>query len=136
MAEKYLEISKIGGCRGNIGHVKERDLSTTLEVTITKKPAQQSGLFCLFKNLLGEHGEIDTPVAPDVTSVGLYILVLVTLAVPVVAQVNSALIEEVGVTHSHPVELGLAGEQTGTLICKLRILLDLIGKRILITTVG
>ncbi len=33
MAEKYLEISKIGGCRGNIGHVKERDLSTTLEVT-------------------------------------------------------------------------------------------------------
>ena len=24
MAEKYLEISKIGGCRGNIGHVKKK----------------------------------------------------------------------------------------------------------------
>ena len=33
MAEKYLKMSEIGGCRGNMGHVKERDLSTTLEVT-------------------------------------------------------------------------------------------------------
>ena len=24
MAEKYLKKSKIGGCRGNIGHIKQR----------------------------------------------------------------------------------------------------------------
>ena len=42
MAEKYLEISKIGGCRGNIGHVKERDLSTTLEVTYRLSSRAQS----------------------------------------------------------------------------------------------
>ena len=33
MAKKQLKMSEIGGCRGNIGYVKERDLSTTLEVT-------------------------------------------------------------------------------------------------------
>ena len=49
MAEKYLEISKIGGCRGNIGHVKERDLSTTLEVTITKNPLNRAGYFVYLK---------------------------------------------------------------------------------------
>ena len=42
----------------------------------------------LLENLLGEHGQIDAPVAPDVTTVGLYILVLVALAVPIVAQVD------------------------------------------------
>ena len=66
----------------------------------------------LLENLLGEHGEVDTPVAPDVTTIGLYILVLVTLAIPVVAQVDCALIEEVGLTHTHPVELGLAAKQS------------------------
>ena len=69
--------------------------------------------YFLLKNLLGEHGEVDTPVAPDVTTIGLYILVLVALAIPVVAQVYCALIEEVGLTHTHPVELWLATKQSG-----------------------
>ena len=67
----------------------------------------------LLENLLGEHGEVDAPVAPDVTTIGLYILVLVALAIPVVAQVYCALIEEVGLTHTHPVELWLAAKQSG-----------------------
>ena len=71
-----------------------------------------AGYWFLFEDLLGEHGEIDAPVAPDMSSIGLYILVFVTLAVPVVTQVNGALVEEVGLTHSHPVELWLASKQT------------------------
>ena len=72
------------------------------------------GIFrALFEDLLGEHRQIDAPVAPDVTTIGLDILVLVTLAVPVVAQVDGALIEKVGLTHTHPIKLGLAAEETG-----------------------
>ena len=55
-----------------------------------------AGYWFLFEDLLG----------------GLYILVFVTLAVPVVTQVNGALVEEVGLTHSHPVKLWLAAKQT------------------------
>ena len=94
------------------------------------------GIAVLLEDLLGEHGEIDTPVAPDVTAIGLYILVLVTLAVPVSAQVDGALIEEVGATHTHPVELGLAAEEAGALLLELGISFDLLSKRILITTLG
>ena len=94
------------------------------------------GIAVLLEDLLGAHGEIDPPVAPDVTAIGLYILVLVTLAVPVSAQVDGALIEEVGATHTHPVELGLAAEEAGALLLELGISLDLLGKRILITTLG
>ena len=90
----------------------------------------------LLENLLGEHGEVDTPVAPDVATIGLYILVLVAFAIPVVAQVYCALIEEIGLTHTHPVELWLATKQLGTLLCEIRILLNLLSKRILITAIG
>ena len=65
----------------------------------------------LLEDLLGEHRQIDAPIAPDVTAVSLDVFVLVTLAVPVVAQVDGALIEEVGLAHTHPVELGLAAEK-------------------------
>ena len=93
------------------------------------------GIAVLLEDLLGEHGEIDTPVAPDVTAIGLYILVLVTLAVPVSAQVDGALIEEVGATHTHPVELGLAAKELSTLLSEVRIGLDLIGKRLVEATI-
>ena len=94
------------------------------------------GIAVLLEDLLGEHGEIDTPVAPDVTAIGLYILVLVTLAVPVSAQVDGALIEEVCATHTHPVELGLAAEEAGRLGFKLRVGLNLVSKGILIAPIG
>ena len=93
-------------------------------------------LYFLLEDLLGEHRQIDTPVAPDVTTIGLYILILVAFAVPVSTQIDSALIEEVGLTHTHSVELGLAAEETGTLLFELGIILDLLGKRILKTTIG
>ena len=86
------------------------------------------GIAVLLKDFLGEHRQIDAPVAPDVTAIGLYILVLVTLAVPVSTQVDSALVEEVGLTHTHPVELGLAAEEAGALLFELGISLDLLGK--------
>ena len=92
-----------------------------------------AGYWFLFEDLLGEHGEVDAPVAPDMASVGLHILVFVTLAVPVVTQVNGALVEEVGLAHSHPVELWLASKELGRLGSELGIGLDLIGKRILIS---
>ena len=46
----------------------------------------------LLENLLGEHGEVDAPIAPDVASFGFYILILIALGVPIVAQVNRTLI--------------------------------------------
>ena len=49
MAKKQLKMSEIGYCRRNIGHVKERDLSTTLEVTITKNPLNRAGYFVYLK---------------------------------------------------------------------------------------
>ena len=82
----------------------------------------------LLKYFLCKHREVDAPVAPDVATVGLYILVLVTLAVPEGTKVDCALIEEVGAAHTHPVELGLAAEEAGALLCELRIGLDLLGK--------
>ena len=94
------------------------------------------GKYGLLEDLLGEHRQIDAPVAPDVAAIGLNILIFVTLAIPESAQVNGALIKEVGLTHTHPVELGLAAEELSALISKLGISLDLIGKRILITTLG
>ena len=94
------------------------------------------GIAVLLEDLLGEHGEIDTPVAPDVTSVGLYIFIFITFAIPVVAQVDGALVEEIGLAHAHPVEFGLAAEELGTLLGELGISLDLLGKRILVTSFG
>ena len=85
----------------------------------------------LLENLLGEHGEVDTPVAPDVTAVGLDVLVLVTLGIPVVAQVDGALIEEVGVAHAHPVELGFAAEEFCTLLCEVGVGFDLLSEGLL-----
>ena len=87
-----------------------------------------AGYWFLFEDLLGEHGEIDAPVAPDMSSIGLYILVFVTLAVPVVTQVNGALVEEVGLTHSHPIKLGLASEEFGTLLSESGTVFNLLGK--------
>ena len=84
----------------------------------------------LLENLLGEHGEVDAPVAPDVAAVGLYILIFVAFGVPVVAQINGALIEEIGFTHTHPVEFGLAAEEAGRLPCKVGITLDLLRERL------
>ena len=69
--------------------------------------------YFLFEDFLGKHGEIDAPVAPDMSTIGFYILVFVALAVPVVTQVNGALVEEVGLTHSHPLKLGLAAKELG-----------------------
>ena len=95
----------------------------------------EGGCF-LFEDLLGEHRQIDAPVAPDVAAVGLDVLVVVTLAVPVVTQVDGALVEEVGLTHTHPVELGLAAEELCALLLELGIGLDLLGKGILVTALG
>ena len=89
----------------------------------------------LLENLLGEHGEIDTPVAPDMTTIGLNILILVTLAIPVVTQVDCALIQEISLTHTHPVELWLATEQLSTLLCEGFTILNLLGKRSLVCTI-
>ena len=93
------------------------------------------GLLFLFEYLLCKHGEIYTPVAPDVTTVGLYIFIFIPFAVPVVAQVDCALIQEVGLTHTHPVELGLATEELSTLLRKIWIIFNLLSKRILVTTI-
>ena len=90
------------------------------------------GISFLLEDLLGEHRQVDTPVAPDVTAVSLYILVGITFAVPVGTQVNSALIEEVGLTHTHPVEFGFAAKELSRLLCKGRAILNLISKRSLI----
>ena len=86
------------------------------------------GGFVLLEDLLGEHRQIDAPVAPDVTAIGLDVLVVVALRIPEGAQVDGALVEEVGLTHSHPVELGLAAEKTSTLLSEVGIGLDLLSK--------
>ena len=64
----------------------------------------------LLEYLLGEHRQVNAPVAPDMATVGLDVLVFITLAIPVFAQVDCALIEEVGIAHAHPIEFGLAAE--------------------------
>jgi len=33
----------------------------------------------LLEDLLGEHRQVDAPVAPDMTAIGLYIFILITL---------------------------------------------------------
>ena len=99
---------------------------------IKEIPASWRGFLFLFEDLLGEHREIDAPVAPDVTAIGLHILVGITFAVPVSAQIDSALIEEVGLTHTHPVELGLAAEELSRLLSEGGAVLDLFSKRSLV----
>ncbi len=94
------------------------------------------GAEVLLEDFLGEHGQVDAPVAPDVTTFGLDVLVGIALRVPESTQVDGALIEEVGATHSHPVELGLAAKEASALLLELGIGLDLLGKRILITAFG
>ena len=64
------------------------------------------------------------------TTIGLYILVLVAFTVPVVAQVDGTLIEEVSLTHTHPIELWLAAEETGTLLGEVWITLYLFCERL------
>ena len=83
-----------------------------------------------FEDLLGEHRQIDAPVAPDVTSVGLDVLILVALGIPVVAQVNGAIVEEVGLSHAHLVKFGLAAEQFCRLLGEVRVAFDLLGERL------
>ena len=88
----------------------------------------------LLEDLLGEHREVDAPVAPDMTAIGLNIFIGITLRIPIGTQIDGALIEEVGLAHTHPVELGLATEETGTLCLELGTSLDLLGKRSLVIT--
>ena len=82
----------------------------------------------LFEDFLGKHREIDTPVAPDMTAISLHILILVTFGVPVVAQIDCALVEEIGLSHTHPVEFRLATEEACRLLCEIRVVLDLLGE--------
>ena len=86
------------------------------------------GGFVLLEDLLGEHRQVDAPVAPDMAAFGLDVLIFVALRVPVVAQVDSGLIEEIGLAHTHPVEPGLAAEETGRLLGEIGIGLDLLSK--------
>ena len=95
-----------------------------------------AGILFLLEDLLCEHRQIDAPVAPDVTTIGLYIFILVALAIPVGTQIDSALIEEISITHTHPIELGLAGKEACALLFELRIGLNLLSKRILVTALG
>ena len=69
-------------------------------------------------------------------AIGFDIFIFVTLRVPVSAQVDGALIEKIGISHAHPVKLRLAGEELSRLSFKLGIGLNLVGKRILIPSVG
>ena len=65
----------------------------------------------LLEDFLRKLRQIDTPVAPDMTAVGLKVLIGIILGVPVGAEVDTALIEEIGLTHSYPVEFGVAAEE-------------------------
>ena len=81
-------------------------------------------IFPLLENLLSKLGEIDTPVAPDMTAFGLKIFVGVALLVEVAAEVGILLIEEVGLTYGYPVKRRLTREQFGQLTLYLIVLLE------------
>ena len=66
-------------------------------------------------------------------AVGFHILILVTLRVPVVAQVDGALVEEVGLSHTHPIEFRFAAEKAGRLLGEVGVVLDLLGERLVAT---
>ena len=65
----------------------------------------------LLKQQGSEFGEIDSPVAPDVTTIGLKIGVLVALGVEIGTQVVVVLDEEVGLANANPEERGLLGKE-------------------------
>ena len=75
---------------------------------------------------MGKHGQVNAPIAPDVASVGFHILIFVALGIPVVAQIDGTLIQEVGLAHAHPVKFGLAAEQPCRLLCEVGVILDLL----------
>ena len=72
----------------------------------------------LFEKPLGEHGQIDAPITPEVPAVVLEILVFVAFLVEVSAQFRIVFIEKVLVSDGYPVELGRACEQFIHLACK------------------
>ena len=70
---------------------------------------------------LREFGQIDTPVAPDVASIGLAVGVRIAFAVQPLTQVSILLIQEVGLTDSNPVELWLGTEEGSHLLVILSV---------------
>ena len=61
----------------------------------------------LLEDFLGEHGQVDAPVAPDVATLGLEVSVLVVLGVEVGTQVIIVLDQEVGLADANPETLML-----------------------------
>ena len=70
----------------------------------------------LFEDKLGKLGEIDAPVAPDVSAVGFAIGIFVAFFVEVTAKVGILPVEEVGFAYSNPVEFRIGGKQCGKLL--------------------
>ena len=73
------------------------------------------GIF-LFEYHLCKLGQIDAPVAPDVTSVSLTVDVFVAFLVEIAAKVGILLIEKVGGSDGYPIQLGVGCEQRGKLL--------------------
>ena len=69
----------------------------------------------LLEQFLGEEGEIDAPVAPDVAAVGFIVFARVAVGVTVVLQDEGVALNAIGTAHGNPEELGLRGELGGEL---------------------
>ena len=72
------------------------------------------------KNKIMEFREVDTPVAPDMSTIGFQIGVLMMLAVEIGAKIVVVLDEEIGLTDTNPEKLGVLGEEVvdlGITIC-------------------
>ena len=64
----------------------------------------------LFKEFRGELGQIDAPVLPDVATLALVILIFVAVVVQLLAVIDIALIQEVCLADSDPIEFRLLAE--------------------------
>ena len=75
----------------------------------------------LLENLLGKHGEVNTPVAPDMATIVLIVLVGVVMVIEVLAQVCVHLHEEIILANGYPIEFGLRVEEPFHLLVEILI---------------
>ena len=80
---------------------------------------------------LCEHGEVDTPVAPDVAAFAFVVFVGVLHLVEVASQGDVLLEEEVVLADGYPVEVWLGGEEGFQLSCCFGVVVELLFEALL-----
>ena len=83
----------------------------------------------LLEYLLSEDGEVDAPVAPDMTAVTFVIFILVAFRIQVFAIAGICLVQEIGIAYTYPVQSGIGLEHRAELLCHCGVdfLLTLVG---------